>query len=523
MNNQLEIYKTNNSWPFVEARRILKKINNKTPEKGFVLFETGYGPSGLPHIGTFSEVVRTSFVRYAFECLAPNIPTKLFCVSDDIDALRKIPDNIPNKNLILQKIGLPLTKVPDPFNTHESYGHHMNSKLRSFLDKFKFQYEFVSATEKYTSGDYDEIMKNVMRNYDKIMDLMLPNLGQERQKTYSPFMPIDCDSGQVIEKGVKAVDKENYMVFYTNSLGKEKTASILKGGCKLQWKVDFGARWANLEVDYEIYGKDHLPNEKIYRKICNILGKESPVNLTYEMFLGEDGSKISKSKGNGISVDDWLKYAPEESISLYMFQKPKTAKRLYFDVIPRAMDDYLSFASSYHNLTLEQQVSNPLFFIHSNQVPKINFNLNYSLLLNLASACNPESDDILWGFIQKYQPGLNKENSPLLRKMVQCAINYYNDFIKNTKEYRKPNQNEAHALIDLKNQLSTIDKKSDTKTIQNIIFFIGRSHGYEQNMKDWFSALYQILLGQKQGPRIGSFISLFGINNFIKMIDRVVY
>ncbi|MFM7557352.1 MAG: lysine--tRNA ligase, partial [Alphaproteobacteria bacterium] len=422
------LYLQAKSWPFEEARRIYEKLQGKTPQKGFVLFETGYGPSGLPHIGTFGEVVRTSMVRHAFSLLAPHIPTKMFCVSDDIDGLRKVPENLPNSDLIKANLGKPLTAVPDPFGTHQSYGHHMNARLRSFLDSFGFEYEFISATEKYQSGAFDATMLKVLEKYDELMELMIPTLGSERQETYSPFMPIDEESGIVVDKGVKAIDKKKGTVIYIAPNGQEKEISVTKGGCKLQWKIDFGARWYSLGVDYEIYGKDHQPNERIYRKVCEILGGEPPVNFTYEMFLSDTGEKISKSKGNGIAVEDWLKYAPSESMALFMYQKPKTAKRLYFDVIPKAMDEYLAFAQSFEAQTSEQKLENPAFFIHNSKVPtqSLNFNISYSLLLNLAGACNPENDEVLWGFISKYQAGLTKNSSPLLAQMVDRAINYYN-------------------------------------------------------------------------------------------------
>jgi len=514
-------YLESKSWAFEEARRILEKVGGKTPQKGYVLFETGYGPSGLPHIGTFGEVVRTSFVRYAFQCLAPEIPTRMFCVSDDIDGLRKVPENVPNQEMVRSNLGRPLTSVPDPFDTHESYGHNMNARLCAFLDSFGFEYEFISATQKYKSGAFDSTMLRVLEKYDELMELMLPTLGAERQETYSPFMPIDPESGIVIDKGVKGVNKEKGTVIYVDANGIEKEVPVTGGNCKLQWKIDFGARWYSLEVDYEIYGKDHQPNERIYRRVCEILGGKPPVNFTYEMFLSETGEKISKSKGNGISVEDWLKYAPAESMSLFMYQKPKTAKRLYFDVIPKAMDEYLTFALSYDKQEELAKLDNPAFHIHSGKIAPINFNLNYSLLLNLASACNPENDMVLWGFISKYQSGLTKENSPLLAKMVASAINYYNDFIKKNKQYRQANEAEKAALHELIEVLknATDEQKADGALLQNLVFQVGRNHGYEKNMRDWFLALYQILLGSDQGPRMGSFIALFGIENFINLVN----
>ena len=517
-------YFESKAWPFEEARRILDKIERKIPNKGYVLFETGYGPSGLPHIGTFGEVVRTSFVRHAFSLIAPEIPTKMFCVSDDIDGLRKVPDNVPQQEMVRANLGRPLTSVPDPFKTHESYGHHMNARLRGFLDSFGFHYEFISATEKYKSGAFDSTMLKVLEKYEELMELMLPTLGNERQETYSPFMPIDPESGIVIDKGVKGVNKAKGTVIYIDGNGKEKEILVTGGNCKLQWKIDFGARWYSLGVDYEIYGKDHQPNERIYRRVCEILGGVPPVNFTYEMFLSDSGEKISKSKGNGISVEDWLKYAPAESMSLFMYQKPKTAKRLYFDVIPKAMDEYLTFVQNFNSQEELAKLDNPAFHIHEGKIPPINFNLSYSLLLNLASACNPDNDAVLWGFISKYQEGLTPENSPLLKKMVHNAIAYYNDFIKSKKVFREAIESEKAALDELAIKLKTFpaEQSHDGALLQNLVFQVGKNNGYEKNMRDWFLALYQVLLGQDQGPRMGSFIALFGIDNFVKLIEEKI-
>ncbi|HLD76780.1 MAG TPA: lysine--tRNA ligase [Rickettsiales bacterium] len=520
-----ELYKNTKAWPFFEARRIYEKIGGKTPKKGYVLFETGYGPSGLPHIGTFGEVVRTSFVRHAFTLLAPEIPTKMFCVSDDIDGLRKVPDNIPQQEMVRANLGKPLTSVPDPFGTHESYGHHMNSRLKAFLDDFGFEYEFISATDKYKSGAFDETMLRVLEKYEEIMDLMLPTLGVERQATYSPFMPIDPDSRKVIDKGVKGVNKATKTVIYEDENGETKEIPITGGNCKLQWKVDFGARWYSLDVDYEIYGKDHQPNEKIYRKICEILGGMPPVNFTYEMFLSDTGEKISKSKGNGIAVEDWLKYAPSESMSLFMFQKPKTAKRLYFDVIPKAMDDYLAFLENYNKETDEaRRLENPVFYIHFGKVPEINFDLNYSLLLNLACACSPDNDEVLWGFISKHKADLSPKTSPLLNKMIHCALNYFNDFVKANRQFHKFSTEELQIIKKLKEAILNFKVADDgnplAAQLQTLIFTIGKENGYAANIRDWFSLLYKGLFGQTQGPRMGSFIELYGIENFVKMIDE---
>jgi lysyl-tRNA synthetase class 1 len=508
----------------VLARKILKKINNKTPKKGYALFETGYGPSGLPHIGTFGEVVRTLFVKHAFECLAPNIPTKLICVSDDMDGLRKVPSNIPNQNQVEKYLKQPLTSVIDPFEETSSYGEYMNMKLKSFLDFFSFDYEFISATENYKSGKFNNTMLLVAKNYEQIMKIMLPTLGEDRRKTYSPFMPIDSSTNHVLENGVKSIDAQKNTLQYADQSNQEQEISIENGCCKLQWKVDFGARWFDFGVDFEIFGKDHLANEKIYKSICKSLGGTPPVTFCYEMFLSEDGAKISKSSGNGISVEDWLKYAPKESLALYMFQKPQTAKRLHFDVIPKAMDEYLSFLKSYHKATQEdQKISNPVFHIHFSNVPNnLEFDINYSLLINLASACNPENEDILWEFIEKYQKNLDKNNSPILSKMVKCAINYYNDFIKPNKHYHSPSHIETKAILQLSDNLKIWKEQNEpNNNLSNVVFDTARENGYDKKtMKNWFNLLYKTLLGQNEGPRINSFIEIYGIDNFISLVQN---
>lgn len=508
------------AWPVIEAQRIYKHINGKVPEKGFVLFETGYGPSGLPHIGTFGEVVRTVFVKFAFEKLYPHIPTKLYCVSDDIDGMRKIPENIPNKELISSYLKKPLTKIPDPFKTHNSYGENMNSRLRSFLDSFGFNYEFISATQEYENGRYNNTMLKVLEKYQEIMQLMLPTLGDERQKTYSPFMPICNKTGIVLEEGVISINKEKDTILYKNALGEEVETEVTNGKCKLQWKIDFGARWHTFNVDYEIFGKDHLANEPIYKKVCSILGSKPPVNFCYELFLGEDGAKISKSKGNGISVEEWVSCAPTESLALFMFQKPKTAKKLYFASIPKAVDEYIVFISAYHKQNEEEKYENPVYYIHNGDVPDFKIEgISYSLMLNLASVCNPENDDILWGFIQKYTPNLHKGKYYFLDEMVSKSISYYNHYIKPNKKFRISTDQEKMLLQKL---LELCEKTEivDGNLLQNEVYKIAKESEYD--IKEWFSCIYNVLLGQEEGPRVGSFISLFGTKNMAKLIkDKI--
>jgi lysyl-tRNA synthetase class 1 len=511
------------AWPFVEARRILDDIGHKTPAKGYVLFETGYGPSGLPHIGTFGEVARTTMVLNAFKTIS-DIPTRLFCFSDDIDGLRKVPSNLPNQDLIRKHLHEPLTSVPDPFGEKESFGHYMNAKLCSFLDTFGFSYEFQSATEYYHSGKFDEYLIKVLEHYDEIMNIMLPTLGEERQATYSPFLPICKKTNHVLQVKVEEIDAKKATIKYIDPETGEMVETLVTGGsCKLQWKPDFGMRWAALDVNYEIYGKDHLPNGPIYTKIAKALGSNGPTQFFYELFLDQDGKKISKSSGNGIGVEEWLKYAPVESMSLFMYQNPIRAKRLYFDVIPKNVDEYLTFVEKYHTEEdMAKRLANPAYHIHNGSVPKIDMHgLSFALLLNLASVCNPDSKDILWAFISRYAPGANAENSPYLDKLAMHAVRYYNDFVKSTKQYKKPDEREVVTLQKISELLSTIPSSSSPEEIQKNIYDIGMEAGYE-NLRDYFQMLYEVLLGQSQGPRFGSFVALYGIENSKKLIDIVL-
>lgn len=507
-------------WPFREAGRILERLQRYPDKnKGFVLLETGYGPSGLPHIGTFGEVVRMSFVRHALTQLAPDISIRLRVFSDDMDALRRIPDNVPQREMLQLHLGKPLCNIPDPHGTHDSYGGHMNARLCRFLDDFGFEYEFFSAASCYKSGMFDPWLFKAAERYDGLMDIMLPTLGNQRSATYSPFMPIDPVSGIVLNEGVIKVDHDSGLIYYKDSLGKEKNMPFTQGNCKLQWKCDFGMRWAAFDVDYEMYGKDHYPNEPIYRQICSLLSdKEPPVNYFYELFLDEHGKRISKSKGNGISIEKWLHYATTESLAYYMFQKPRTAKRLYFDVIPKAMDEYLHLLNQYHKQDTEARRNNPVYFIHTDKNPSSQIDISFNLLINLASACNPENENMLWGFISKHDPSLVPGQNALLDKMVISATHYYQDFILSNKQYRAPSEAERRALQQFSEDLGAIlPEASDLAlNIQNLAYEIAASNALSN--KEWFTAIYEVLLGTNNGPRIGSFVALYGIENMIKLI-----
>lgn len=506
------------AWPFEEARRILKRYEKKAPEKGYVLFETGYGPSGLPHIGTFGEVARTTMIRRAFEVIS-DIPTRLICFSDDVDGMRKVPENVPQQEMLYANIQKPLTSVPDPFGQYESFGHHNNAMLRRFLDTFGFEYEFISATEFYRSGQFDDTLKLATERYDAIMAIMLKSLREERQQTYSCFLPIHPETGRVLYVPMKNVDPVNHTITFDDEEGREWTLPVTGGRVKLQWKPDFGARWAALGVDFEMYGKDHSTNTPIYDGICEVLGGKKPEHMTYELFLDETGQKISKSKGNGLTIDEWLTYASAESLSYFMYQKPKTAKRMHFDVIPRAVDEYHQQLRAYPTQDVDQQVNNPVWHIHSGQPPESRMVVPFSMLLNLASVAGAVDAKGLWGFIKRYAPEASPEANPDLDAAAGFAVRYFADRIAPTRAFRLPTETERAAMSDLRVRLAVWQGGLDDEALQSMVFAVGKDHGFEP-LRDWFKALYEVLLGASDGPRFGGFIALYGIEESIALLDR---
>ena len=505
------------AWPFEEARRILKRFQNKPPEKGYVLFETGYGPSGLPHIGTFGEVARTTMIMRAFQELS-DLPTRLVCFSDDLDGMRKVPGNVPNPDRLVEHLQRPLTSVPDPFEEYESFGHHNNAMLRRFLDTFGFEYDFISATEFYQSGQFDQVLLRAVEKYDDIMKVMLASLREERQKTYSIFLPIHPETGRVLYVPMKSVDAQNGTITFDTEEGAEMTLPVTGGNVKLQWKPDFGARWAALGVDFEMYGKDHSTNTPIYDKICRILGHPAPEHFSYELFLDENGQKISKTSGNGVSIDEWLSYASTESLSYFMYLKPKTAKRMHFDVIPKAVDEYHQQLRAYEGQDDKARLNNPVWHIHGGDVPVSKMVVPFSMLLNLASVSGAEDKDQLWGFIKRYAPEASAETHADLDAAAGFAVRYYNDFVKPAKVYRAPTDLEREALTALRDGLKTWDQGLDGDALQSLVFACGRERF--DPMRDWFKALYEVLLGASQGPRFGGFIALLGIEESIALIDK---
>ena len=506
------------AWPFEEARRLLKRYESNPSPKGYVLFETGYGPSGLPHIGTFGEVLRTTMIRRAFEVIS-DIPTKLICFSDDLDGMRKVPGNVPQQEMLAEHMHKPLTSVPDPFGEHESFGHYNNAMLRRFLDTFGFDYEFYSAREFYKTGQFDEILKRAVDKYDDIMKVMLKSLREERQGTYSIFLPIHPETGRVLYVPMKSINRDDYTVTFDDEDGREWTLPVTGGNVKLQWKPDFGARWAALDVDFEMYGKEHATNTAIYDRICQILGGQKPEHFSYELFLDENGQKISKSSGNGISIDQWLTYASTESLSYFMYLKPKTAKRMHFDVIPKAMDEYHQQLRAYADQDAAGRANNPVFHIHGHNVPASDMVVPFSMLLNLASVSGAEDKETLWGFIARYAPEASAEKNPQMDQAAGFAVRYYNDFVKPTKVFRDPTDQERAALADLADRLSNWDGGLDAEELQSMVFSVGKDHAFDP-LRGWFTALYEVLLGASQGPRFGGFIALYGIDETIKLIQE---
>jgi lysyl-tRNA synthetase, class I len=508
---------TSKAWPFEEARRLLKRYEKGPPEKGHVLFETGYGPSGLPHLGTFGEVSRTTMIRRAFEIIS-DIPTRLICFSDDLDGMRKIPDNVPRQDMLKEHVQKPLTSVPDPFGEYPSFGDHNNAMLRRFLDTFGFEHEFVSATQFYRSGAFDAVLLRAVERYDDIMAIMMASLREERQQTYSCFLPISPISGRVLYVPMKEVNAKDGTITFAGEDGRDCTLPVTGGNVKLQWKPDFGARWAALGVDFEMYGKDHSTNTPIYDGICEVLGGRKPEHFTYELFLDAQGQKISKSKGNGLSVDEWLAYAATESLSYFMYLKPKTAKRMHFDVIPKAVDEYNQQLRAFPDQDTAAQLNNPVFHIHGRDVPASHMVVSFAMLLNLASVAGAQDKATLWGFIRRYAPDATPQTHADLDAAAGFAVRYYNDFVKPAKVFRAPTEAEHAALADLAARLRDWQGGADADALQTLVFAVGKAHGFEP-LRDWFTALYEVLLGASQGPRFGGFIALYGVQETVALIE----
>ena len=514
------IIQATSSWPFVEARKLVKERQKIYEKKGKITLQTGYGPSGLPHIGTFAEVARTTMMVNAINQII-DIPTEIITFSDDMDGLRKIPDNVPNKEILEKNLHKPLTSVPDPFKKYKSFGEHNNEMLKKFLNQLKFNYTFKSSTDTYKKGLFNDALLLVLEKYEQINNIVLPTLGKERQKTYSPFLPICPETGQVLEVPIIEIKKKEGKIIYQNGDKKMET-EVTNGKCKLQWKVDWAMRWYSFNVDYEMYGKDLIESAIISSKICKTLGKKSPNGFAYEMFLDEKGEKISKSKGNGITIEQWLKYASPESLCLYMYQNPKRAKKLYADVVPKAVDEYLDCIDKFDQQDDKHRLLNPVWHVHNGNPPKEKSIMPFSVLLNLVGTSNATDKDVLWKFIKKYKKDIKVSDHPILDNLVEYALKYFTDIVKPNKKYKKPNEKEKKALQDLVKRLEDCKDQMDPEAIQTIVYSVGKDNGYQENLREWFKAIYEIIFGDQDGPRMGFFISFFGIKETIELINKCI-
>ncbi len=512
-----DIIQSTSSWPFVEVRKLLKDRKEIINKKNKIIFQTGYGPSGLPHIGTFGEVARTTMMVNALNHIK-KIDYELITFSDDMDGLRKVPENIPNDKILKDNLGKPLTSIPDPFGKFKSFGEHNNEKLKEFLNKFNFKFIFKSSTENYKAGNFNNSLLRVLEKYDEIMNIVLPTLREERRKTYSPFLPICSKTGKVLEIPLLSMNKKTGKVVFNND-GEKMETNILDGNCKLQWKVDWAMRWFTFDVDFEMYGKDLTESAILSGKICKTLGKKPPNGFAYELFLDEKGEKISKSKGNGISIEQWLRYASPESLALYMYPNPKRAKKLYSEVVPKTVDEYLSYIEKFNSQNLKDKISNPVWHVHNGEPPNEKVVMPFSMLLNLVGSSNADNKNVLWKFINRFHKEIKPKDYKILDSLTEYAINYFKDKVEPNKKFKKPNEKEKKALKNLVIKLEQIDQSLKPEDIQTHVYTVGKENGYEKNLRDWFKLIYEVIFGEVNGPRMGFFISFFGLKETIKLIN----
>ena len=513
----INLIQSTSSWPFVEIRKLLKDRKEIIKKKNKITFQTGYGPSGLPHIGTFGEVARTTMMINALNHIQKT-DHELITFSDDMDGLRKVPENIPNNEVLKKNVGKPLTAIPDPFKKFGSFGEHNNEMLKVFLNKFNFKFNFKSSTENYKNGVFNKSLMRVLEKYEDIMNIILPTLREERRKTYCPFLPICPKTGKVLEIPLEKMDIKTGKVVFNNN-GEKLETDILNGNCKLQWKVDWAMRWFTFDVDFEMYGKDLTESAILSNKICRALGKNPPNGFAYELFLDEKGEKISKSKGNGISIDDWLRYASPESLSLYMYPNPKRAKKLYSEVVPKTVDEYLNCIEKFESQDHKEKIMNPVWHVHNGKPPKEKVVMSFSMLLNLVGSSNADNKEIVWKFINRFHKDINPKSHPILNNLTQYAINYFKDKVAPNKKFKKPNNLEKKALTNLVSKLKEMDESLQPEEIQTLIYSVGKENGYKENLRDWFKLIYEVVFGIENGPRIGFFVKFFGLKETIDLIS----
>ena len=516
----INLIQSTSSWPFVEVRKLLKDRGELIKKKNKITFQTGYGPSGLPHIGTFGEVARTTMMINALNHIQ-KIDHELITFSDDMDGLRKVPDNVPDGEVLKKNLGKPLTSIPDPFKKYNSFGEHNNEMLREFLKKFNFKFIFKSSTENYRKGVFNNSLSRVLEKYEEIMNVILPTLREERRKTYCPFLPICPKTGVVLEIPLLSMDKKSGKIIFDNK-GEKLEVDILNGNCKLQWKVDWAMRWFTFDVDFEMYGKDLTESAILSSKICRILGKTPPNGFAYELFLDEKGEKISKSKGNGISIEQWLRYASPESLAMYMYPNPKRAKKLYSEVVPKTVDEYLSFIEKYPTQEKKEQLLNPVWHVHNGNPPKEKIVMPFSMLLNLVDSSNAKNKDILWKFINRFHKEIKPKDHKILDGLTNYAINYFKDNVEPKKNFKKPSVDEKKALEKLIKKLEEIETSLSPEEIQTLVYTVGKENGYQKNLRNWFKLIYQVVFGEENGPRMGFFISFFGLKETIELISNKI-
>ena len=515
-----DLIQSTSSWPFVEIRKLLKERKEIIKKKNKITFQTGYGPSGLPHIGTFGEVARTSMMINALNHIK-KIDHDLITFSDDMDGLRKIPENIPNDQILKDNLGKPLTNIPDPFKKFKSFGEHNNEMLKDFLKRFNFNFTFKSSTENYKKGIFNDSLIRVSEKYEEIMEIILPTLRDERKKTYCPFLPICPKTGKVLEIPMVEIDKKTGRAIFDDN-GTKIEINILNGNCKLQWKVDWAMRWFTFDVDFEMYGKDLTESAILSSKICRSLGKSPPNGFAYELFLDEKGEKISKSKGNGITIEQWLRYASPESLSLYMYPNPKRAKKLYSEVVPKTVDEYLSYIEKFADQTAKDRISNPVWHVHNGEPPKEKIVMPFSMLLNLVGSSNADNKEILWKFINRVHKEIKPKDHPIFDGLTEYAINYFKDKVEPNKKFKKANSQEKRALENLIKELKNVDQSLNPEEIQTIVYTVGKQNGYEKNLRDWFKLIYEVVFGEENGPRMGYFVSFFGLKETIELMkDKI--
>ena len=514
----INLIQSTSSWPFVEVRKLLKERKELINKKNKINFQTGYGPSGLPHIGTFGEVARTTMMINALNHIK-KVDHELITFSDDMDGLRKVPDNIPNNQMLKENLGKPLTSIPDPFKKFNSFGEHNNEMLKEFLKKFKFNFNFQSSTENYKKGKFNHSLMRVLEKYEEIMEIILPTLRDERRKTYCPFLPICPKTGKVLEIPLSSMDKKTGKVVFDNDSEKIET-NVLDGNCKLQWKVDWAMRWFTFDIDFEMYGKDLTESAILSNKICRALGKIPPNGFAYELFLDEKGEKISKSKGNGISIEQWLRYASPASLALYMYPNPKRAKKLYSEVVPKTVDEYLNCIEKYPAQDLKDRLLNPVWHVHNGEPPTEKIIMPFSMLLNLVGSSNADSKEILWKFINRFHKEIDPKEHKIFNELTEYAINYFKDKVEPNKKFKKPNLKEKKALENLVLKLKKLDQSLEPEEIQTHVYTVGKENGYEKNLRDWFKLIYEVVFGETNGPRMGFFISFFGLNETIELINN---